>query len=220
MSVIRKLTFPFRKCRELKGYGGCWGFLKGAVRTVRHYFLLRRYGCDPWHISVIEWRKYAIDLCRYARELVEKEKLQCVVEVGCGLGELISRIPVPRRIGLDLDENVIRAAARIHHDVDFRVGSFDDVQNLSIDLLIAVNFPHNIPPDELAGYYQRLSRQNRLRHVIVDSVDYKYFHDYEAVLGPGWERVWQSPVFGSKRTVLCYRNNEISHDGGTGGSGQ
>jgi trans-aconitate methyltransferase len=174
--------------------------------------LYRRYRFNHWHISAIEWRPYALELVEYLRELVVREKLSRVVEIGCGLGEVLSRIPAPDRVGYDLDENVLRAAHSMHPDIHFQCGSFDDISGKTIDLLIVVNFPHRIPPDQMKNYMTQLGERNRLKYLVVDKVRYAYYHDYDVILGERWRKVWESRPFESDRTVMCYLNTQADAD--------
>ena len=47
-------------------------------------------------------------------DLVNALTPERVVEVGCGLGDILSRIEARDRFGLDEDANVIRAARFLH----------------------------------------------------------------------------------------------------------
>ena len=51
-----------------------------------------------------------------------------IIEVRCGLGEIIYRINTPKKFGVDNNRNVIKAAS-FHHGskLEFRVGSLDAV---------------------------------------------------------------------------------------------
>lgn len=191
--------------RLLSGYGGVIGFVVGGVRIAHLSLLRRRYGFDRWHINPIQWRPYAIEACRYMRDLVAREGLNTVVEVGCGLGEILCRIPAARLAGYDLDEAALRLARRWHSEIAFHAGSFADVREGEIGLLIAVNFPHNIPPEELRRHFQTVLENNRVRYILVDAVRYRYYHDYDEILRGLARRVWESRKFASDRQLLCYQ---------------
>jgi SAM-dependent methyltransferase len=45
-----------------------------------------------------------------------------VLEVGCGTGDLLSRLPQQRRVGVDMLPEVVEEARRRHPDIDFQVG--------------------------------------------------------------------------------------------------
>ncbi|MCX5682209.1 MAG: hypothetical protein NT049_00785 [Planctomycetota bacterium] len=203
--IPRLLTFPFRKTRELAPYGGLPLFLRGLVRTVYLRALRRRYGFDPWHTNPIEWRPYALRTCAYVNELVAREGLKSVVEVGCGLGEILGRIRAPETAGFDLSEAVIDWARKMHEGVEFRVGTFDDIRGREIGVLVAVNFPHMIPPEDLRALLAGVLQGNRVRYLVVDEVPYQYHHEYGRILENLAHKVWESEVFVGNRRVLCYR---------------
>ena len=104
---------------------------------------------DNWHArSSAICRKYKHQLITIINDIDGKS---CVVEIGCGLGDLLEKIEANQKIGFDLDENVINAAKFINKDISFEKGSFANVValNENIDVLILVNWIHNIPLDEL-----------------------------------------------------------------------
>src|SRR4051812_42859244 len=105
------------------------------------------FGFDRWHArSPNSARPYREQLARLANGLHPR----CVVEVGCGLGGILSRISASRRLGYDRDPAVIRAARFLHgRSIRFRVGDFEQVREPQIDLLIAVNWIHEFAPEEI-----------------------------------------------------------------------
>src|SRR4051812_17445146 len=71
----------------------------------------RMFELDPWHAnapySCRPYKKSVVDL-------VNSLKPERVVEIGCGLGEILVRIQARHRFGLDTDADVIRAARFLH----------------------------------------------------------------------------------------------------------
>lgn len=47
---------------------------------------------------------------------------------------------------------------------------------------------------------------NKVKYIVVDSVDYTYFHNFDVIFGRMCEKVWQSKEFENKRRVLAYKN--------------
>ena len=41
---------------------------------------------------------------------INKFNFNVVIDVGCGLGNIIKRINAPYRVGIDIDKNIIKAA--------------------------------------------------------------------------------------------------------------
>jgi SAM-dependent methyltransferase len=143
------------------------------------------FGFDPWHANA----PYA---CRpYKQRVVDLANSlhpRTVVEVGCGLGDIVSRIDAQFRYGLDLDARVIRTARFLHPRgvewiagtapaLDERLASF-----AFIDCLIMVNWIHNVSADDLAARLGPLWAKTR--YLILDSVDqdapdsYRVRHDF------------------------------------------
>jgi len=73
-------------------------------------------------------RYYYDDQRRYVRFLVP-EGLR-VLEVGCGLGDLLASLKPARGLGLDLSEAMVKEASRRHPSLEFRVA---DVETLELD---------------------------------------------------------------------------------------
>lgn len=204
--IVKKIISPLDTHRQIQANGGLLIFVKGLLKRPYYWFLRRQFHFDKWHIMPIEHRPYALELCRYVNELIKKEGLENVVEIGCGLGEILARINVRQRTGFDVEENVILAAKSLHKKIEFHKGTFGDVRGRDIDVLIVVNFIHNIAPDELKRRFAELLANNKVKFIVVDSVAYKYFHDFGRVFGDRCEKVWQSREFEHKRTVQVFRN--------------
>lgn len=145
----------------------------------------RVFGFDAWHAN-------APYTCRpYKKRVVELAnslRPHTVVEVGCGLGDIVSRVEAQCRYGLDLDSRVIKAARFLHPRgiewisgtaaaLDERLASF-----AFIDCLIMVNWIHSVSAEDLAAKLEPLWA--RTRYLILDSVDqdapasYRVRHDF------------------------------------------
>lgn len=175
----------------------------GAVRRVFKF--------DPWHVSAT----YA---CRpYKRrvvEIVNSLRPGLVAEVGCGLGDILTRIRASERIGVDLDAAVIRAARFLHPRAAHWIHG--DASALAtavpagrrVDCLIMVNWIHNLSPAVLHDCL--LPLLNRVDHLVVDAIDadasgsYRYRHDF-AFLAAHCVRVSALRVPGEPRTFLTFR---------------
>jgi len=71
---------------------------------------------------------YYEDQRRYLRFLVP-EGLR-VLEIGCGLGDLLAAVKPARGLGIDLSEMMVKEASRRHPSLEFRVG---DVESLELE---------------------------------------------------------------------------------------
>jgi hypothetical protein len=71
------------------------------------------FGFDSWHASApYSCRPYK----RSVVELANALRLRTVVEVGCGLGDIVSRIAAVELFAFDCDARLIRAARFLHGD--------------------------------------------------------------------------------------------------------
>jgi hypothetical protein len=152
--------------------------------------LQRVYGFDPWHSkATYACRPYKSSVVRLANSL----PLDTVVEIGCGLGDIVSRVKARHRVGIDLAPQVIRAARFLHpRGIVWMSGSAAALdQQLSvgsvIDCLIMVNWIHNLSAEELKAILAPLLP--RTRYLIMDAIDpdaqgsYRFRHDFSFLAG-------------------------------------
>jgi SAM-dependent methyltransferase len=139
-----------------------------------------RFGFEPWHArSPDSSRPYRKQLATLVNDLAPT----CVVDVGCGLGGTLSQINAERRHGYDRDPAVIRAARILHgRSLTFTVGGFEEVSDKGIDVLMAVNWMHEFPPEQVEQWILPLLPD--IRYLLVDAIKpgsnggYRYFHDF------------------------------------------
>jgi SAM-dependent methyltransferase len=169
------------------------------------------FGFDAWHAS-------APYTCRpYKKRVVELANTlhpHTVVEVGCGLGDIVSRIDAQCRYGLDLDPRVIRAARFLHAaGVEWVAGTSAALDELLasltfIDCLIMVNWIHNVSPEDLAAQLEPLLPKTR--YLILDSVDqdapasYRVRHDFAFLDGKAVQLA-AARVPGEPRRFLLFK---------------
>jgi SAM-dependent methyltransferase len=149
-----------------------------------------------------------LETVRYINGLSQKENLSTIVEIGCGTGDILAGLKIKKRIGVDIEDEVIRLAKLMHPDIVFKTGSFNDVRGEDIDVLITVNFIHGIDPKELSGYYDLLLKNNKIKYVCVDSVHSQYDCDFDRLfqnLVLKTEKVYEKGGFKSGRKILVYK---------------
>ena len=175
----------------------------GALRRVFRF--------DAWHANAPyacrPYKKSVIDLANSVHPTT-------VVEVGCGLGDIVSRVRAENRYGLDLDARVIRAARFLHpRGTVWIPGGAAKVGEQAppvpfIDCLIMVNWIHNLSPQELAATLAPLLP--RTGHLIVDAVDddapasYRVRHDFLFLSGAATQLA-AVRVSGEPRRFLLWR---------------
>ena len=144
------------------------------------------FGFDRWHVSTFRERKYAVDIVEHLNRC-ENIAGQKVVEIGCGLGDIIRRIKSPTKEGLDYDLKVCRAAifiGRIVRDnTKYYQFRFPDNSLTSVyDIIIMVNWIHHIEPDVLKSQIETLFQNNLNSQgkILIDTVfdrQYRFNHD-------------------------------------------
>lgn len=151
-------------------------------------YLQKIIGFDEWHLNNLNERFYAVPTINRINELIRNGKIGpgTILEIGCGLGDIISSIQWHDRMGYDIDKKAIIAARILHPRTPFRVGSFDTISKKKISVLLALNFLHRIDDENCYQYFSQLFNQNEVDFVVVDAVQsppYQYVHDYENLLG-------------------------------------
>lgn len=161
--------------------------------TYGHY--QRKYHFGMWHMMPKKSKPYVEDIINYIVESnLEPEKEMHIVEIGCGLCDILAdkRLGHMKRTGIDIERNVIEACKEIYRktNITFIEGSFDVVKDMQIDVLIAVNFIHNLSREEMQKNIGRMIAENDIRTFILDEVDgdgYKYHHDFSEIVPDGYE---------------------------------
>jgi SAM-dependent methyltransferase len=130
-------------------------------------------------------KNYAKTIVKYCNN---NFKDKSVVEIGCGLGDIIRRINSKNKTGLDIDQNVLNAAHFLSKKIHFQQFSF--VENALIgnyDIILLVNWIHGIEPEilkeKIRVYFNKNLNINGIIIIdIVKSTDYKYNHKIKYLL--------------------------------------
>ena len=155
----------------------------GAFKCLYHRHKLKRLvenigiDIDPWHI-------YNNFFCRYYKRIVvnivNSLKPEIVVEVGCGIGEIISRVNASTKIGIDINSDLIKLAKIINAEAEYIVGDFSTILSLPfnrIDCLLTVNVIHGISQDDLRNYIKSIIDKKKIKYILTDN--YKKSYPYE-----------------------------------------
>lgn len=184
-------------------------FIKGVFRRIYYKHLRTKFLFDVWHISPLELRPYASKIVEWGNS----KKFNCVVEVGCGLGEIIRNIHAAHTYGFDIDANVIQAANYLNKEKRcvFNKGSFNEagkIKEHKINCLIAVNFIHAISYLELKNILNTFIDKNEVDYIIVDEVRencYKYNHDFSQIMPKSYALEKQYGPYKAQRYIKIYR---------------
>jgi ubiquinone/menaquinone biosynthesis C-methylase UbiE len=151
-------------------------------------FLWLIYRFDKWHLyGTIYSRKYKQQVI----DLANSVHPNSAIEIGCGLGDIISRVQANSdyKIGLDIDSRVISAAKILYSKhAKFIVGSLESPQINSVDIVIMVNWIHILPKEVLETMIDRIREFSKF--VLVDAINkdrsgYSYYHDFSFMKSRG-----------------------------------
>jgi SAM-dependent methyltransferase len=164
------------------------------VRRVERRLLQRIYGFDPWHVGHAG-EPYVADIVRYLNHRPAADR-QAVVEIGCGLGDIIRHLHFRTSLGLDRDPRVLAAARLLsvfqrRPRPEFEVFDFPEAPlSGEYDAIIMVNWIHEIEPSTLRQAVHRYVEMH-LRHggcLVLDTVQdpgYTYNHEVGSLAPPG-----------------------------------
>jgi hypothetical protein len=150
--------------------------LKFRIRTFPTWLLWKYFKFNSWHVYGSTQPKYQGECIRILNELGNRST---IVEIGCGLGSILKSVDYQNRYGLDIEENVISAAKFLDRrdKINFVTGSFKEARKFqNIDVLLAVNWVHNLDPLELISELSYFTERKIL--VLTEGVEhYAFYHD-------------------------------------------
>lgn len=209
MQILKRIT---DKIIDQYRYGYLYLTIVGLYRYFYLGRLQSRFNFDPWHRSPKELRPYTMDMISYLNSQIGIK--DTVVEVGCGIGEIVNNLRCDNLYGYDMSREVVEAARyldkkkRVHYDV----GTFEDIVGLNIDFFIAVNFVQDIDPATLKEAFRHICENNSVRNIVVDTfgIEKKYNHDYASVLPENYKLFYRSRSYRFEQEILIFENSTFS----------
>ena len=181
----------------------------GFIRRVEYGKLVKKYHFDTWHLSPYEWKEYAQACVAY----INAHGGKTVVDIGCGLGGVLRHVKADRRIGLDLHEEVVKAARELGGgDIAFATGSFDELEEKQVDYLVTLNFMHGGTEDTWKEPYRKAAEQNGVRYFIVDTVPEmggSHCLDWGKILPENYGRMERMGPFAGGRYVEVWGRTDL-----------
>ena len=149
-----------------------------VAASVRNRLLHAIYRFDPWHMT---GTYYARPYKAHAVALIDSLKPETVVEIGVGLGDIIGRVTCKRRVGIDLDAHVLKAAAwLLPGNIHLKTADFSQPQELvaalsaegldKIDALVLINWIHMIDFQQITQSIDAIRKVMPVRHIIIDAI--------------------------------------------------
>lgn len=182
----------------------------GTIKREKYKKLRKKYQFTEWHLSPYELREYAQIVARY----VTNQKADVVVDIGCGLGEVIRHIKAKKRIGLDVNENLIEAAKLLGKDITYSVGSFDEFNwEEPVDYLLTLGFMHGSTEEKWKPYYEGVAGRNDIRHFIVDTLpdtEKSNLLDFSKILPEEYKLIEKIGPLRGGRYIEVYEKQSIS----------
>jgi ubiquinone/menaquinone biosynthesis C-methylase UbiE len=141
--------------------------------SFREWFLGKSFGYETFKRAIGADRAMSV----FASEYIVPRPGDRLLDVGCGIGDMVQYLPGVSYVGVDYNEQYIRTATRRHDDVGARFlhASVDDLPRLGLDgfdCAIVVSALHHLTDDQVAGLVVSLQKVVRPegRLVTVDPV--------------------------------------------------
>ncbi len=201
-------------------------FIKTRLWRFPRILLWLVFRFDRWHISPLSEHKYAQDIIRYLNSYTGNRQ-RSIVEIGCGLGDIIRNVKYENRLGLEREANVLRAGAFLSRikpngKITFRIFDFPATElDGCFDTIVMVNWIHHIQQEVLKAKISQYINNHLIEggEIIIDTVqskNYEYNHSIDYLVGKLNCRVRKLGDYENQREVfailkLDYVDNYETH---------
>ena len=163
------LRWNVRRIKRLGKYAELVArLIKVYIKKCLRIMLKVAFKFEWWHTSPIENRDYANAIIK---RVSDHEPKNIVLEIGCGLGDIISALDFKNRFFFDISENVLEAARFLKFFRNFNSKSNDFFQifdlfsnsideSIQCDVVIMVNWIHAFDSARLAPKIENLVNTN------------------------------------------------------------
>ena len=157
-------------------------------KKIFRVILMLFFRFDWWHTSPLDNRQYACDVIIALEKHAERG---AVLELGCGLGDIIGKIKYKEKYFLDVSSSVLRAAKFLQQFSFKRTLNFYEVfdfvtdtldEKIRLDAIILVNWIHAYESQVLREKLSKLIKANLKNgglvvfDVIENNPSYKFNH--------------------------------------------
>jgi SAM-dependent methyltransferase len=164
---------------------------------------------DTWHITPLMCKQYAKEIIKYCNNNPIRNS---IVEIGCGLGDILRNVHYKNKKGYDIDQNVLKAARFLSFWKKERNNTFsififpNDKLEDKYDIIVMVNWIHNIQPNILKENIEKyfLYNLNQDGSIIIDTVqdnEYKVNHDIKFLINDLSCKIIEIGNYERQRTV-------------------
>jgi cyclopropane fatty-acyl-phospholipid synthase-like methyltransferase len=137
--------------------------LNAVIQKIFRRVLRLVFRFDSWHMFILSDRPYAQDIIKYCNT---RSKRDSILEIGCGLADILRHVDYKTKFGLDMDERALRAATFLSRfergaRTKYQVFRFPDSKlEEQVDVLIMVNWIFFFEEDTLRHYLEQYFHQN------------------------------------------------------------
>ena len=175
--------------------------------SIDKFILYKIFNFDRWHATTVVGNNYVPLIIK----IVNSSNATNVVEIGCGLGEIILNVDAKNKLCLDNSQEVLNAASFISKlkfkNAVFKKFDFinDSLQD-KFDVIIMVNWPHVINEKILKDKFSILFNKNlnNSGFIVIDTVadeNYKHNHDINLIIDNLFCDVCKIGEFSPRRTL-------------------
>ena len=149
---------------------------------------------DYWHTSPLDNRKYAIDIISALNIRISRGS---IIEIGCGLGDILTKANYKRKYFYDISPEVLKASAfmqkfsktssiNYYKTFDLLNDSLDN--DLRFDAVVLVNWIHGVESQVLKLRLSKIIKNNLnkggmiILDIIEDNSVYKFNHAIDNLL--------------------------------------
>ena len=186
----------------------CFCFVgKNYLRLISLFFQVNK-----WHISTpYHCRNYK----RKVVDIINSLEPKVVVEIGCGVGDIINRIDSDIKFGFDNDKSVIKLATFLNKKTHFKEASFKGISKVDslreIDALFAINWLHGLELPLINEMFSHLISTSKIKYIIVDQLlkinNNQNIHNYDQIFASNFKKLKIENDDGDNvRNILVFKN--------------
>ena len=147
-----------------------------------------------WHTSPLENKKYALDVIQ---ELDSKPNRESILELGCGIGDIIGKVQYKKKYFYDISTNALKAA-KFYQKITFKRSNnfykefnfFNESvnKNIHLDAIVLVNWIHGIESQLIYIRLTELINHNLKKggviifDLIEDNPKYTFNHSVDSLI--------------------------------------